>query len=372
MKRIVPVVVLCLGVVVASPALCQKRKAKVLFDAGVSALEKKDYSRALQSFEDAYDVSPHWAVLAHIGTCYAKLNQPLKSIEALEKYLADGGDKISPDERKIAENMIAEQKQKIGILALTVTKDGVEALVDGKPIGTSPFDEVSLTPGRHVVEVVFGENDVVKREITLTPGQEFLLAVEQETHVPEMPPEQPAPPPQTENPPQETGGEPAPPPESPQSPATAAQKGSPIPFATTLGITIADGIATGISWGFFVYFTTSANNYQNTLNGMSVDQRFEDFTWAETCAPGRKLYTDEEVYYCNTESNRRDFVRNSDTWKIVGIATSSVLAVSTALTIVFGINRHWFGGSKGESGTSLSMMPLVSPTSQGLMLNVTF
>lgn len=373
MKRIVPVVILCLGVAVASPALCQKKKAKALFDSGVAALEQKNYAKALQTFQEAYQVSPHWAVLAHIGTCYMKMDQPSKAIEAFDKYLKEGGTKIPPDERKTAEEMILQQKRKLGVLVLSVGKDGVEALVDGNSIGKSPFEEVVLNPGNHEIAVIFGDKDIVKRDINLMAGQEFLLRIEQETHVSTAPP---APTAEIEERKEEESESASPESEmlpvfSPPPPESG-KKGSPVPFAVALGVTITDAIATGISWGFFTYYTASANNYQNTLNGMSVDARFSDFTWDETCAvPYQEVATKEEEYFCNTEANRRDFVLRADTWMIVGIATSSVLVVSTTLTIVFGLNRHWFGGSKGDSA-AVSIAPLLGPKENGLMLNVRF
>ena len=372
MKRIVPVMMLCLGVAVASPAFGQKKKAKALFDAGVTALEQKNYEKALSSFQDAYEVSPHWAVLAHIGTCYAKLNRPEKAIEAFEKYLADGGDKIPPDERKTAEQLISQQKRKLGVLVLSVGKEGVEALVDGASIGKSPFEEVVLPPGQHEVAVVFGENDVVRRNIDVVAGQEFLLRIEQETHVSNAPPEAAF----TEETREREGvssmqeESDALPMFSPP-PAAAEVKGSPVPFAVMLGITLADAVAVGVSWGFFTYYTASANNYQTTLDGMSAaDSRWSDYTWEDTCSQS-VLLTDEEVYYCNTEINRRDFLNKADTWKIVGIATSATLVVTATVAIIFGVNRHWFGGSKGETA-ALSVSPMLGPEQNGLMLNLQF
>ena len=373
MKRIVPVVMLCLGVAVASPAFAQKKKAKSLFDAGVTALDQKNYKKALSSFQDAYEVSPHWAVLAHIGTCYTKLNRPAKAIAAFEKYLDEGGDRIPSDERKTAEELIAQQKRKLGVLVLSVGKDGIEALVDGASIGKSPFGEVFLPPGKHEIAVVFNDSDVVRRNIDMVAGQEFLLRIEQETHVSNAP----AVPAVTEET-RERDGTSSMQEESDSlpmfspPPAASKVKGSPVPFAVMLGVTLADAVAVGVSWGFFTYYKSSANNYQTKLEGMAEADSsvWEGLTWEDNCSQ-RVLPTDQEVYFCNTESKRRDFLDKADTWKIVGIATSATFVVTATVAILFGVNRHWFGGSKAES-VALSISSMLGSDQNGLMLNLQF
>ncbi len=374
MKIFVPVFMLCLGLTVASPAFCQKKKAKVLFDAGVNALEHKDYAKALKSFQDAYEVSPHWAVLAHIGTCFVKMGQPEKAIESFEQYLEQGRDKIPPDERKNAEEMIVQEKQKIGVLVLSVAEDGIEALIDGASIGTSPYKETVLKPGTHEIVVRFAENDIVKRDIEISGGQELVLRVERETHVSTAP--QPVPVEKPRIKPVETQSvqEPAPVDTPPAVEDKVKKKGSPVPFGIALGVTIADAAAVAVSWALYGYNKQSASNYGLTLDTLAGgDSTFSDYSW-DQCIEGQ-IYFESLRYYCNTESARRDFDRKTDIWKIVGIATSSVLGVTIPLTIVFGVNRHWFGGSKGddaESVASFSFVPVLGPDQNGIAMGVSF
>ena len=42
-------------------------RAARAFDRGVSAIDNHDYKAALESFKTAYELMPHWRVLAHIG-----------------------------------------------------------------------------------------------------------------------------------------------------------------------------------------------------------------------------------------------------------------------------------------------------------------
>lgn len=364
-------VLLSLSITLSIPALGQKQQAKILFDKGVLALEKKNFRVALDAFTNAYEMSPHWAVLAHIGTCHANLNQPLKAIEALEQYLIDGGDNVPNDEKETAKAIIAEQRRKVGILVLSVEKTGVEAMVDGEAIGISPFKEKLVMPGTHEVAIVFGENDIVKRSVDIEAGQEYLLRIEQEQHLPVAPP-----PPTTPEPTKET----APPKDTTEKelPTSAfnyslddhAKEGSLAPFFISLGVTVASAALAGVGWGFYTHYKMSETNFADYLNELkSEDEDFENYSWDTTCQSIELL--PKPHYYCTTEYNRQEFEKKADKWFIVGIAGSSATVVAGALTIVFYIFRDRFGDNSANTA-SLHVSPYLSAKENGLNLSISF
>ncbi len=158
----------------ATPVMAQKAKAKRLFDKGVAAMEDHDYKEALEHFEGAYEAAPHWAVLAHIGNCHAKLNEPVESIGAYEKYLKEGGEDIPKDERKAARKALAEQRKKVGVLHLLVKPKGTETKIDGQSIGESPFEEILLKAGPHHLLVIRGDQEE-ERDISIYSGKELTV-----------------------------------------------------------------------------------------------------------------------------------------------------------------------------------------------------
>ena len=372
-KNAVVFILLSLAITLSSPAFCQKKRAKELFDEGVSALEKRNFKKALDTFEEAYEISPHWAVLAHIGTCHANLNQPIKAIEALNQYLEDGGNNIPEDEIATAKEIIKNQRKKVGVLILSVKDEGVEALVDGESIGNSPFKEKLLLPGTHEVAVVFAENDIVRRNFEISAGQEYLLRIEQEQHLSTAPPP----------PPTLTQPEPTPSPEEEEKetplPTFSAPpmqeemgKSNLTPFYIALGFTVASAAVAGVGWGFYTHYKLSESNYADYLATIkSVDSRFEDYTWEDTCQTIKQTEK-TAVHYCNTELTRRDFADSADTWFIVGIAGSGSLLVSGTLTIVFYTLRYRLGRNKERSPMAVNVFPHISSESSGLHLSVNF
>ncbi len=146
-------------VALALPSLSiadNKTKARRLFDRGVVALEEHNYKVALNSFKAAYEASPHWAVLAHIGTCYAKLNRPVDAIRAFELFLETGGPDIPEEERSSAQKLLDEQRKKVGRLILLVDPAGTEVKIDGESVGTSPFDPILIKTGPHHIIAIRG------------------------------------------------------------------------------------------------------------------------------------------------------------------------------------------------------------------------
>jgi hypothetical protein len=160
----------------AAPADAQKAKAKKEFDKGVAAMESHDYKTALDHFQTAYDAAPHWMVLAHIGNCHAKLNDPVQSIKAYEQFLKDGGDDIDPEQRTAARANLEEQRKKVGALQLLVKPKESEVTIDGEKLGNPPFDEILLVAGPHHILVVRGEEEV-EQDFTIEAGKEKMLKI---------------------------------------------------------------------------------------------------------------------------------------------------------------------------------------------------
>jgi len=67
---------------------------------GVELANQGAYQAALEQFNDAYAISPHFAVLYNIGQAQIALGHPLEAIAALSKYLRDGAEQVPPSRRQ--------------------------------------------------------------------------------------------------------------------------------------------------------------------------------------------------------------------------------------------------------------------------------
>ena len=87
--------------------------ARKHFDRGLSLAEAGRYSEAIVEFDQAYQLSPHFAVLFNLGQAYAASDQPSQASRTLRRYLLEGGAQIPADRRKQVEREIARQDQRI-------------------------------------------------------------------------------------------------------------------------------------------------------------------------------------------------------------------------------------------------------------------
>lgn len=370
-KNVIFIAGIFVAILSARPTWGQQ-KAKELFDEGIAAIEAGNFEKALSALEEAYSISPHWAVLPHIGNCHVNLNHPIEAIAAFEKYLETGGTNISEEEQEIAREMIRQEKKKVGVLVLEVGKSGVEAKIDEESIGTSPFEKQLLMPGQHEVTVRFSDQNIVTKSVTLQKGEELLLRVkEQEGEVATAPPSPAVTESETEEAAEEDE-EDEEEEEEPEEEDEAPGEGSYVPAFVSGGVAAAGLIAGGLGFGIYVHYNATAQNYQETLDElrMKYPDDFGGFTWDDTCSI-REVESEEAKYFCNTEFNRRDMEDKKVPWLIVGAVGAGVFGAALIPTILFALNPEWFG--KGDDQvSSLTVIPMMAPDNRGFLLNLSF
>src|SRR5262245_19447217 len=74
--------------------------ARSHYERGVRLVEERSYQATLGEFELANQKSPHFAVLYNSGLCQVALGRPLEAVEALTKYLKDGGPEVPAARRE--------------------------------------------------------------------------------------------------------------------------------------------------------------------------------------------------------------------------------------------------------------------------------
>src|SRR3954454_25172434 len=84
--------------------------ARAHYAKGLELAGQNGYAGALREFNAAYAISPQFAVLFNIGQAHIALGHTVEAIEALARYLRDGGDRISPGRRTQVERQIAGQR----------------------------------------------------------------------------------------------------------------------------------------------------------------------------------------------------------------------------------------------------------------------
>lgn len=73
---------------------------------GVELAGEDSYVEALQEFNQAYILSPAFAVLYNIGECHIALGHPTDAVEALSRYLRDGAERIPAARRAFVKEQL--------------------------------------------------------------------------------------------------------------------------------------------------------------------------------------------------------------------------------------------------------------------------
>jgi hypothetical protein len=149
------------------------------FARGLELANAGGYESALREFNDAYAISPHFAVLYNIGQAQLALGHLLEAIEALSHYLQEGEDQIAPQRRAQVEAQIAQLRSRLAELSVISDRLGARIIVDGREVGRTPLrDPVRLVAGTHTVSAGVEGGAAVSRIVTLGEGERKELKLE--------------------------------------------------------------------------------------------------------------------------------------------------------------------------------------------------
>jgi hypothetical protein len=168
-------IALALMLMAAHPARAEgdsRKAAGEHYQRGLELANRGDYKTALEEFDQAYALSPNFAVLYNIGQADMALGRPQKAMAALERYLADGGERVPADRRADVERQIALLESSFAKLEITTEPPGARVTVDGADAGTTPLAEpVKLAAGTHVISASRPGAATASQVVTLVEGQ---------------------------------------------------------------------------------------------------------------------------------------------------------------------------------------------------------
>lgn len=170
------------------------QEASQRYDRGLKLYAEGDYSLAVIEFERAYELVPDYRVLYNIGQVRIQLANYARARRALEQYLKEGGERVSPERKQAVENDLDMLASRTGTLAVNVNVPGAEIFVDDVVVGQSPLAEPLLVdagehrlsarkPGYHprAAQVTLAGRDAlsVKLELEKIPTESQRIIVQQ-------------------------------------------------------------------------------------------------------------------------------------------------------------------------------------------------
>ncbi|MCA9597230.1 MAG: PEGA domain-containing protein [Myxococcales bacterium] len=127
--------------------------AKSEYEAGRILYQDGDYAGAKLKFERAYDLSKDARLLWNVAAAEKNLRHYSKVIRALERYLAEGGDTISDEDRADAERLIQTVSEFVTKVRFDVNEPGATVTVDADDVGQTPIaDPVLVDMGRRTIK----------------------------------------------------------------------------------------------------------------------------------------------------------------------------------------------------------------------------
>lgn len=151
-------------------AKAEYESAKLLFADG-------DNAGAAIKFKSAYDKSGDPRLLWNMAACEKNLRHYSVALKELRRYLAEGGDKLTEQDRAEAEELIKVMEPFTAKLVIKVSEPGAEVYVDDELVGTSPIEPVVVDFGPRRVRVKKAEFEEVTKEIPVGGAAEVAVDV---------------------------------------------------------------------------------------------------------------------------------------------------------------------------------------------------
>lgn len=162
---------LIVGVVLSIAAVARadnREDARREFAAGQQADKDKDYQTAIEHYLRAYELVPHHFALYNIATAYERLGQLRESAQWYERYLDEAPASLTKERREV-EKLILELKLRPAKLTVKTSPAGARVLIDGQPVGVTPYTK-PIRGGGHRVRVEL-EGQREERDVVLEFGE---------------------------------------------------------------------------------------------------------------------------------------------------------------------------------------------------------
>lgn len=143
---------------------------------GMAMFNERRYGEARQVFEEVVRREPTPQRWYAFGMAARNVSRYTQAIDAFEHFLAAPPANATPELLTEVRGHIAEMRQHLGTLTLTVTPATATPLLDGRPLAL-PTERVVLDPGAHVLEITVADHRPERREFSVDSGATVTLQI---------------------------------------------------------------------------------------------------------------------------------------------------------------------------------------------------
>ncbi|XXX76403.1 PEGA domain-containing protein [Sorangium sp. So ce134] len=122
-----------------APAGADTDVARAAYDAAKVLYEDGDYAGALLGFQRSYELSGDLRSLWNMAICEKGLRRYARAIKLLERYLTEGGERLTDEDRAGAQYLITTMRAFVSTVVLTANERGAAVFIDEEQVGVTPL-----------------------------------------------------------------------------------------------------------------------------------------------------------------------------------------------------------------------------------------
>ncbi len=153
--------------------------ARTDYQAGKILYDDGDFATALQKFKAAYSKQADPRLLWNIAGCEKNLRHYARAAKMFRQYLVEGGDLLTPQDRKDAEDLIKIIDELTLPVTIAVNEPGAQVYLDDEPLGATPFSNaLTLDIGQRRFRIEKEGFRSIQSMVQIGPTKEFSFALE--------------------------------------------------------------------------------------------------------------------------------------------------------------------------------------------------
>ena len=151
--------------------------AKAEYIAGRALYADGDYAAALIKFQSALDASKDNRLLWNLGVCHRGLRHYAEASRLLERYVREGGPRVTDAERAEANQFIAGLRPYVAAVSVHASEAGAFVFLDDKLVGVTPLEKYLVDIGQHTIVLKKDRFADHSAALTVTGTTDVLLDV---------------------------------------------------------------------------------------------------------------------------------------------------------------------------------------------------
>jgi PEGA domain len=224
------------------PSKEHQLEAGTRFKKGLELFKDGDFQAAQIEFRRAFELAPNFNVLYNIGQVSFQLQDYPGALDAFQRYLSEGGDRVPAARKADVLKDIEKLKSRVATVEIVSTVPDAEISIDDVSMGKTPLAKpILVSAGRHKISVSKAGFTASTKVIEIASGDSLKLPLDpaaQGTAPAPVIVEVPRPLDQANAPPV-VAPPPAPPPDKPV-------RAAPIVFGVATGVLTVGAVVTGI------------------------------------------------------------------------------------------------------------------------------